>query len=239
MISRLTIALPVALLVVTLFAASAPAHAQVRGMTSARAPHTGSSFRFNASSRLVRPSRRHFYSGFPFYPYYDSDYEPVTSEESPANFVVAQPEQPSVPVASPVEALVLEDHDGQWVRIPTGGHLPISSGYSQPQASRLDPKSTGPKEASQSPTKLPPAVLVFRDGHQEEVERYVVQGDSLYTSADYWRIGSWTRRISIAELDVPASVKLNAARGGNFSLPTRPYEVVVRFGISKIFQDSQ
>jgi hypothetical protein len=76
---------------------------------------------------------------------------------------------------------------------------------------------------------LPPSVLVFRDGHQEEVERYVVQGDSLYTSADYWSTGSWTRRIPIAELDVPASVKLNAARGGKFSVPTRPYEVVVRF----------
>ena len=244
MISRLTIVLPVALLVATLFAASAPVHAQVRGMTSARAPYTGSSFRLNGRSRLFRPSGRHFYSGFPFYPYddypyYDSDYEPVKSEESPANSVVAQPEQPPVPVASPVEALVLENHDGQWVRIPTGGHLPISPGYSQPQASSLEPKSTGPKEASQPPTKLPPPVLVFRDGHQEEVERYVVQGDSLYTSADYWHIGSWTRRIPIAELDVPASVKLNAARGGNFSLPTRPYEVVVRFGISKIFQDSQ
>ena len=235
MISRLTIVLPVALLVATLFAASAPVHAQVRGMTSARAPYTGSSFRLNGRSRLFRPSGRHFYSGFPFYPYddyhpyYDSDYEPVKSEESPANSVVAQPEQPPVPVASPVEALVLENRDGQWVRIPTGGHLPISPGYSQPQASSLEPKSTGPKEASQPPTKLPPPVLVFRDGHQEEVERYVVQGDSLYTSADYWHIGSWTRRIPIAELDVPASVKLNAARGGNFSLPTRPYEVVVRF----------
>ena len=84
-------------------------------------------------------------------------------------------------------------------------------------------------QASQPPTKLPPSVLVFRDGHQEEVERYVVQGDSLYTSADYWSTGSWTRRIPIAELDVPASTKLNAARGGKFSVPTRPYEVVVRF----------
>jgi hypothetical protein len=228
-ISRLTIALSVALLVAALFGTSASTHAQVRGMASARAPHTGSAFRLSGRTRLARPVRRRLYSGFPFYPYYDSDYEPVKSEESPANFVVAQPEQPPVPVASPVEALVLENQDGQWVRIPTGGHLPISPGYSQPQASSLEPKSTGPKAASQPPSKLPPAVLVFRDGHQEEVERYVVQGDSLYASADYWRIGSWTRRIPIAELDIPASVKLNAARGGNFSLPTRPYEVVVRF----------
>ena len=230
MISRVTFALSVALLVAALFTASAPAHAQVRGMASARAPHTGSAFRLSGRTRLVRPTRRRFYSGFPFYTYYDyydSDYDPVTSEEPPANFVVAQPEQPPVPVASPVEAVVLENHDGQWVRIPSGSHLPISPGYSQPQASSLGPKSIG--EASQPPTKLPPAVLVFRDGHQEEIERYVVQGDSLYTGADYWSTGSWTRRIHIAELDVPASVRLNAARGGKFSLPARPYEVVVRF----------
>jgi hypothetical protein len=230
MISRLTIALSVALLVAALFTASAPARAQVRGMASARAPHTGYAIRLSGRTRLVRPVRRPFYSGFPFYPFYDSDYEPVTSEESsPAHVMVAQPEQPPVPVASPVEALILENRDGQWVRIPTGSHLPISSEYTQPQASNLGPKGTGPKEASQPPTKLPPAVLVFRDGHQEEVERYVVQGNSLYTSADYWSTGSWTRRIPIAELDVLASTKLNAARGGNFSLPTRPYEVVVRF----------
>jgi hypothetical protein len=76
---------------------------------------------------------------------------------------------------------------------------------------------------------LPPAVLVFRDGHQEEVERYVVHGNVLYSSADYWTTGSWTRKIPIAELDVPASLKLNAERGGKLSLPTRPNEVVVRF----------
>jgi len=227
MISRLTIALPVALLAAGLFAASAPA--QVRGMASARAPHRGSAFRLSGRARLVRPARRSFHSGFAFYPYYDSDYEPVRSEEPPVNDVVGQPEQPPVPVASPVESLILENRDGQWVRIPTASHLPISPEYTQPQESSLGRKSTAPKEASQPPTKLPPAVLVFRDGHQEEVERYVVQGNSLYTSADYWSTGSWTRRIPIAELDVPASVKLNAARGGNFSLPTRPNEVVVRF----------
>jgi hypothetical protein len=227
MISRLTIALPLALLGAALSAASA--HAQVRGMASGRAPHAGPAFRLSGRSRLVRPARRGFYTGFDYYPYYDPGYEPVPSEESPVNAMVAQPDQPPVPVASPVESLILENHDGQWVRIPTGSHLPISQQYTHPQASILKPKNTGPEGASQPPTKLPPAVLVFLDGHQEEVERYVVQGNVLYTSADYWRTGSWTRRIPIAELDIPASVKLNAARGGNFSLPTRPHEVVVRF----------
>jgi hypothetical protein len=55
------------------------------------------------------------------------------------------------------------------------------------------------------------------------------KGDVLYTSADYWNIGSRTRKILVAELDVPASVKLNAERGAKFNLPSGPNEIVVGF----------
>src|SRR5215469_3928109 len=55
------------------------------------------------------------------------------------------------------------------------------------QSTALIVRSSG--EASRSPIKLPPTVVVFRDEHQEEVERYVIQGTDLYTSADYWN--SW------------------------------------------------
>src|SRR5215831_6897915 len=145
---------------------------------------------------------------------------PTMPVESPEKAVLAQPEQESVLIAHPAESLILENRDGQWVRIPTGTHLPISPGA----------EVSGPSDAAfRPPIKLPPTVLVFRDGHQEEVQRYVVQGTDLYNGADYWSSGTWTRRIPIAELDVPTSLKVNAARGGNFSLPTRSYEVIVRF----------
>ena len=85
-------------------------------------------------------------------------------------------------------------------------------------------------------TAFPPAggfavagVFGLSHGCRIPTRRYVIRGTDLYTSMDYWNSGTWTRRIPIAELDVPASVKLNAARGGNFSLPTRSYEVIVRF----------
>ena len=225
-VAQVTIPLTVALLTATLFAFSTAA--QVRGVASARAPHAGISFRHSGRARLVGPARhrhsnRHT-NGYIFYPFYDSDYDHYDSDyepvEPPDKAVHAQPEQESVAIAHPAESLILENRDEQWVRIPTGTHLPIS-----PRA-----EVSGPRDAaSRPPIKLPPTVLVFRDGRQEEVERYVIQGTDLYTSMDYWNSGTWTRRIPIAELDVPASVKLNAARGGNFSLPTRSYEVIVRF----------
>jgi hypothetical protein len=72
-------------------------------------------------------------------------------------------------------------------------------------------------------------VLVFRDGHREEIEKYLIQGDVVYASGDYWSTGSWTKKISISELDVPATLKLNEERGGKFNLPSGPNQIVVRF----------
>jgi hypothetical protein len=76
---------------------------------------------------------------------------------------------------------------------------------------------------------LPRSVLVFRDGHREEIERYVIEDDIIDVSVSRWDTGSWTKKISIADLDVPATLKLNQERGGKFNLPSGPNEVVVRF----------
>jgi hypothetical protein len=83
-------------------------------------------------------------------------------------------------------------------------------------------------EAAEPPRELPPTVLVFRDGHEEEVKSYTIIDKTLYTSANYWTSGSWTRKIEIANLDVPATLKLNQERGSKFSLPSGPQEVVIR-----------
>jgi hypothetical protein len=53
-------------------------------------------------------------------------------------------------------------------------------------------------------------------------------GTTIYTSADYWSSGTWTRRVEVAELDVPATMNLNRERGANFSLPSRTSEVMIR-----------
>jgi hypothetical protein len=76
--------------------------------------------------------------------------------------------------------------------------------------------------------EIPAAVLVFRDGHTEQIRKYVITATTLSTSADYWSSGSWTRKIPIADLNVAETLKLNLQRGTGFSLPSRPGEVMMR-----------
>jgi hypothetical protein len=240
MISRLTFALPAALLGAALLTPSA--HAQGRGMRASGAvPRSRSSFRLGGRNGLARQSHRRFLNDpaflFPPYFYPDGDFEDGTDtpETRPVQVLVAQSAQPSPTpalTANPVEPLLLEIHDGQWVRVPTGSEmqaLPQSAKPDPAKASSLHPGIIELPEAAQPLSELPPAVIVFRDGHREEMGKYMIRGDELYTTADYWSTGSWTRKIPLAELDIPASLKLNKERGTKFNLPSGPNEVVVRF----------
>jgi hypothetical protein len=83
-------------------------------------------------------------------------------------------------------------------------------------------------EAAETPRELPPAVLVFRDGHREEVKSYTIIGESLFTKQNYWVSGSWSKKIDLASLDIPATLQLNQAQGSGFRLPSGPSEVIVR-----------
>ena len=56
----------------------------------------------------------------------------------------------------------------------------------------------------------------------------MIAGATIYTSADYWSSGSWTRKVQIAALDIPATLKVNRERGAKFSLPSGPHEVMIR-----------
>ncbi|MFZ0911662.1 MAG: hypothetical protein WBQ76_02410 [Candidatus Korobacteraceae bacterium] len=60
-----------------------------------------------------------------------------------------------------------------------------------------------------------PTVLVFRDGHQQEVGNYAIMGQTVYV------LDSRTQKISLADLDVPATVKANDDRGTEFKVPAQ------------------
>ena len=103
-----------------------------------------------------------------------------------------------------------------------------SSIKSSPDKSRLRSPSASTHAIATQPRELPPAVLVFRDGRHEEISSYTIVSGTIYSKADYWTNGSWTKKIQIADLDVPATLKLNHENGLNFVLPAGPNEVVVR-----------
>jgi hypothetical protein len=59
----------------------------------------------------------------------------------------------------------------------------------------------------------PAAVLVYRDGHQGEVQNYAILGQTLWVFTS-----QTTHRIPLADLDLEATVKANAERGIDFPL---------------------
>jgi hypothetical protein len=65
-----------------------------------------------------------------------------------------------------------------------------------------------------SPTPTHPTILAFRDGQKLEVQDYAIMGQTLWAFS-----GDASRKISLAELDLPGTKRLNEERGINFVLP--------------------
>ncbi len=191
---------------------------------------------------LRGPERQHYHRGrrgaqpYLYPPYYYSDYypEPAPSETEPSRVVIVERTEPRAeapPPAPPPESLMLELRGNQWVRVTDSGQTMAGSQpgkQSSAQAGNVRTITAQEKAAVEPPRELPPAVLVFRDGHKEEITRYTIVGGAIYTSADYWNSGSWTKKVPVAELDVPATLELNRERGAHFNLPSSPHVVVIR-----------
>src|ERR1041385_3564553 len=117
------------------------------------------------------------FARIPFYgygvPYFYSDYyEPY--EESyqaapPAPAPAPAAEVNNEPLPDPV---LLELHGDQWVRV---------SDFKTPAGSALPGASAAPGAVQK---ETPPAVLVYRDGHTEDISSYSIIGDVIYTKAN-------------------------------------------------------
>ena len=60
-------------------------------------------------------------------------------------------------------------------------------------------------------------MLVFRDGHQSELQNYAIVGDTIFDLTE-----NRSHKIPIADLDLAATRKANDARGVDFQLPGTP-----------------
>jgi hypothetical protein len=88
--------------------------------------------------------------------------------------------------------------------------------------------SPAPDLAASRPRELPPATLIFRDGHSEEVRDYTIADGILYARGDYYSDGYWNKKIGLTALNIPETLQANAARNVNFVLPSSPNEVITR-----------
>jgi hypothetical protein len=71
-----------------------------------------------------------------------------------------------------------------------------------------------PPPSAEPVTAQPSTVLVFKDGHQLEVENYAIVGTTLYDLSD-----GRSRKVQLADLDLGATLKENDQRGVEFQLP--------------------
>jgi hypothetical protein len=163
-----------------------------------------------------RPFRGTGFVGGYGWPYFYDDY-PESYEPEPAPVVQTATAPAPVQVkAEPVpDPVLLELRGNQWVKVES-----FTSVQSAAHVNASSPEASAYQSA--------PAVLVYRDGHSEELSSYSIIGPLIYTKDDYWSSGSWTRKIQIADLDLPATLKQNQNRGVKFELPSGPDEVMIR-----------
>lgn len=131
----------------------------------------------------------------------------------------------SSPEAQSSEPLMIELQNGRYVHVTgpaiDGEALPLPA---FPQDAR---QGVSGRPAPPAPA-LTPALLIFRDGHSEQVRDYTIADGALYARGDFYVDGYWNRKINLANLDVPQTLEANAQRGVKFVLPSSPNEVVTR-----------
>jgi len=135
------------------------------------------------------PYRRYYPGiGYYYYPYYWPYYGYYPYDNSEAYDSNAYQQNQPAPESPP------DDYYGG-----------TSNWRNQPRQAQAPPAS---------PQEQDPTVLVFRDGHQQEVRNYAIVGQML------WDFGAkGTHKIPLAELDLDATRKLNDERGMEFVLP--------------------
>lgn len=146
----------------------------------------------------LRPRRHHNNNAVAFYPVYVPYAYPVAVAAEPEPEAEAEPDPP---------APTIFEHRPTTERVPSAAAN--SSRYAnQPAIAPADDPS--PADARQQI----PVVLVYRDGHEQEVTNYAIVGPTLYD------LGSFVaHKIPLAELNLKATIKANDDRGVDFSVP--------------------
>ena len=205
-----------------LAAALVPCAVAQRGGGGFRGFGRGSGFAGHHSRGFGRNAA---FFGDPFL-YADYPSESLASEmPSPPVFVM----QPADAAPEPKrEPLLIEWQGDRYVRFGSDGQNDRADAEPVESATMRSAQILGGSAPSPVAHELPPAVLIFRDGHQEQVEDYVIASGILYARGNYWQSGSWRKDIQLSALDIPATLRANQDHGVKFVLPAGPNEVVTR-----------
>jgi hypothetical protein len=178
-------------------------------------PHFGAG---NFSSQRMGAFSRSYPYALPFWTdglYSDAVYAPAYGVSAPA-----EPER----TLPPSQPLLIELQGDRYVRLSgdenSGGQMVAAQGF--------DEASAGGKimAAPQAP-EPPSTLLVFRDGHREQISDYTIAGGVLYTASDDYASGTGNKRIDLSLLNLADTVASNRSRGVAFRLPRAANEVIV------------
>lgn len=242
------------LAIAVLVAALAPGAAAQRASSSgahfsgshAVPPFAGS--RHLASSRPARAFYRDRYAPYsslslPF-PFFDDAYD--SGDIYSTGYPVAAPlpaylpprayaDAPQNSSSEPTQPLIIELQNGRYIQTSVtaidGQALPLASPMNDAQANDAEASTDrSPHPAAAPPANnIAPVVLIFRDGHSEQVSDYTIADGMLYARVDYYTDGYWRKQIALATLDIPKTLQTNSAQGATFTLPSSPNEVITRF----------
>jgi hypothetical protein len=84
------------------------------------------------------------------------------------------------------------------------------------QAARDFRGAPSPEFPAASEEKPPTTLLVYRDGHQMEIQNYAILGKTLWVFSD-----QRTRQVPLADLDLAATQRVNDDRGVDFVAPAQ------------------
>jgi len=169
--------------------------------------------------------------------------DPYLLADYPSESLASVPPSPQIVVVQPApsaetqpetkaEPLLIELQGDRYVRIG-GASSQREGGFAPDYAETGRPRSSGMSANAQAPTgnqtaSLPPAVLIYRDGHKEQVTDYAIVAGVIYARGDYWQNGYWTKPIQLSALNIPATIQANQEQGVKLVLPSAPNEVVTR-----------
>jgi hypothetical protein len=137
------------------------------------------------------------------------------------------------------EPLLIELRGDRYVRLTSENTSeglqtlpePATSARASAARSRQSESTPGASpETTQAPPmpELKPVILIFRDGHREEIRDYAIADGVIYARGNYYADGFWNRQIALAALNLPETFNSNQARGVRFVLPASANEVVTR-----------